>query len=110
MKNNKKAWIVFRRITLLLFVIFLINYFQVESGNYKDEFNKKTILTEEKIKEFEEDVKNGEFIDIKNYTETNYIDTSTPLTDLGYYIGEEVNDFINNKVVKFFNYIGKFFQ
>lgn len=110
MKNSKKAWLVFRRITLLLFIIFLINYFQVESGNYKNEMAKKTILTEEKIKEFEEDVKNGDYIDIKDYTEVNYIDTSTPLTELGYTIGEGVNDFINNKVVKFFNYIGSFFK
>ncbi len=110
MKNSKKAWIVFRRITLVFFITFLINYFQVESGNYKNTANQKTILTEEKIKEFEEDVKNGEYVDIKNYTETNYIDTSTPITDIGYSIGEGVNDFINNKVVKFFNYIGSFFK
>lgn len=110
MKNSKKAWIIFRRITTLLFIIFLINYFQVESGNYKNEINNKTILTEEKIKEFENDVRNGNFVDIKDYTEETYIDTSTPITNLGYNIGEGVNDFINNKVVKFFNYIGSFFK
>lgn len=110
MKNNKKAWIIFKRLTLLLFIIFLINYFQVESGNYKNEASQKRILTEEKIKEFEQDVKNGEYVDIKDYTEVNYIDTSTPITNLGYSIGEGVNDFINNKVVKFFDYIGSFFK
>lgn len=110
MKNSKRSWIIFRRITLLLFIIFLINYFQVESGNYKNDASKKAILTEEKIREFETDVKNGEFVDIKDYTNTEYIDTSTPITNLGYNIGEGVNDFINNKVTKFFTYISNFFK
>jgi len=100
MKNSKKAWIVFRRTTIILFIIFLINYYQVESGNYISEENKRAILTEEKIEEFETDVKNGDFVDIKDYVQDN----------LGYEIGEGVNDFINNKVVKFFNYIGGFFK
>ena len=77
MKNSREAWVVFRRIIFILFIIFLINYYQVESGNYENEINKKTILTEEKIHEFEEDVKNGNFIDIKDYTETPYVDTTT---------------------------------
>lgn len=110
MKNSKKAWIVFRRTTIILFIIFLINYYQVESGNYISEENKRAILTEEKIEEFETDVKNGDFIDIKDYVQDNYVNTQTPVTNLGYEIGEGVNDFINNKVVKFFNYIGGFFK
>ena len=49
-------------------------------------------------------------IDIKDYVQDNYVNTQTPVTNLGYEIGEGVNDFINNKVVKFFNYIGGFFK
>lgn len=110
MKNSKKAWIFFRRTILLLFVLFLINYYQVESGNYRNEVEQKTIITEEKIREFENDVKNGNFVDIKDYTEENSIDTSTPLTDLGYNIGNELDNILNDKVAKFFNYIGSFFK
>lgn len=110
MKNSKKAWIIFRRITLLLFVVFLINYYQVESGNYKNAAHQKSILTEEKIREFEADVKNGKYVDLKDYTEDYYVDTSTPITDIGYSIGCGVDNFINNKVVKFFSYIGSFFK
>lgn len=110
MKNSRKAWVIFRRVILILFIIFIINYFQVESGYYNDQQTMKTILTEEKIREFEEDVKNGEFVDIKDYTETTHIDTSTPAADIGYKIGEGVNDFINNRVGGFFKYIGSFFK
>lgn len=110
MKNSRKAWIVFRRIMILFFIIFLINYYQVQSGNYVSEENKRTILTEEKIREFESDVKSGNFVDIKDYTEHDYVDVSNSITDLGYEIGESVDDFINNKVVRIFEYIGKFFK
>ncbi len=109
MKNSHKAWVIFRRIMIVFFIMFLINYYQVKSGNYVSEENKRTILTEEKIKEFENDVKNGDFVDIKDYTENNVVDTRTPVTELGYNIGEGVNDFINDKLVRFFEYFGKFF-
>lgn len=109
-KNSRKAWVVFRRIMLVLFIVFLINYYQVQSGNYVSEENKRTILTEEKIREFEADVKNGDFVDIKDYTDNEYVDTSTSMTDLGYDIGEGVNDFINDKLIRIFEYVGKFFK
>lgn len=110
MKNNKKAWIIFKRIMAVLFIIFLISYFQVERGNYNNDLRNKTILTEEKIKEFEEDVRNGEYVDIKDYTEIEYIDASNTLSNLGYNIGEGIDDFINNKVVKVLNFIGNLFK
>lgn len=110
MKSTKKTWIKFRRLLLFLFIIYLINYFQVESGNYIDEYREKTILTEQSIKEFEKDVQNGQYVDIKDYTTNNNVDTSTPITDLGYNIGCQVDNLLNEKVAKFFNYIGGFFK
>ncbi len=105
MKNSIKAWIIFRRILIILFIIFLIIYFQAENNNYT---TKKTILTEEKIKEFEKDVKNGEFIDIKKYTEEDIKDTSNYMSDIGYSLGEEIGEFFSVKVVNFFEFISQF--
>ena len=108
MKNSKKAWITFRSILLFLFIFFLISYFQVESGNYLNNTTKKTILTEEKIKEFEQDVKDGSFVDIKDYTEESYINSNNKISDLGYEIGEDIGEFASVKIVDFFKFIGKF--
>lgn len=105
MKNSIKAWIIFRRILIILFIIFLIIYFQAENNNYT---TKKTILTEEKIKEFEKDVKNGEFIDIKKYTEEDIKDTSNYMSEIGYSLGEEIGKFFSVKVVNFFEFISQF--
>ena len=109
MKNSKKAWQVFKTILILLFIFFLINYYQVESGNYQNELTQKTILTEEKIKEFEQDVKDGNYIDLKNYTENNYVDTSNAFSKFGNHIGEGLEKIINEKGQDFFKIIKKYF-
>ena len=44
----------------------------------------KTILTNEKIKEFELDVKNNENIDIKDYLDNEEVDYTNKLTNLVY--------------------------
>lgn len=108
MKNSRKSWIIFRRIILILFVFYLINYFQVESGNYISGTTQKTILTQEKIKEFEKDVKEGKFVDIKDYTENNTIDSTNSVSNIGYTIGEGVSEFVSIKIIDFFNFVGKF--
>lgn len=50
-----------------LFLGFLVLYFSQASGYYEDLNNKKSTLTEEKIKEFEQDVKSGKEIKVENY-------------------------------------------
>lgn len=109
MKNTHQAWLIFKRILIILFILFLINYYQVESGNYKNKLAEKTLLTEEKIREFEEDVKSGKYVDIKDYTEYNYIDTSTPVATIGNKVGSSIDNFINEKAPNFFKIIKKYF-
>ncbi len=106
MKNSRKAWLIFRRILFLLFIFYVITYFQAQNSN--NLLSEKTILTSEKIKEFEEDVKNGEYIDIKNYTEDTYVDTSNVISNTGYNIGENITEFFGVKVVDFINFLSKF--
>lgn len=109
MKNSKKAWLIFKRILLFLFIIFLINNFSVSSGYYEAKVNKKTVLTQEKIEQFEKDVKNGEYIDINDYVVDDYVDTSTWISKTSNKLTEVANDFITNKAFKFFKLVGKLF-
>lgn len=106
MKNSHTAWLVFRRVIVFLFIVFVILYFQVESGINSDIKN-KTIITQENIEKFEEDVKNGEFIDIKKYTESNDVDTSNIISDIGYLFSEKTSHFFGKELVDFFKFIGK---
>ena len=110
MKNSRKAWLVFKRILIVLFIIYLINYFSVSAGYYENELSKKTVLTDEKIKEFEQDVRNGEYVDIKDYVVDEYVDTSSVIGDIGFKLSELINDFVTDKAINGIKIIGKLFS
>ena len=73
---------------LVLFLIFLTIYFSQSGGYYEFELHKKTVFTEEKIKQFEKDVADGKDVSIedylvnekKNYSSNIYIFISISIT------------------------------
>ena len=86
---------VFYIILSILFIIFLIIFISTNSGYYEYKNNQKTIFTEEKIKEFEKDIKEGKNIKINNYLKDNSKDYSNRLTDIGDGISDLINDSVN---------------
>ena len=62
-----KKYRVFRWIFLFFFVIFLTLYFSQLTGYYEFKNYQKMTLTEEQIVQFEQDIKDGKEVDIKNY-------------------------------------------
>ena len=58
---------IFHTFIWLLFISFLVLYFAQMNGYYEDLNNKKSYLTEEKIKQFEKDVKKVKKIEVENY-------------------------------------------
>ena len=106
MKNSRTAWLVFRRILTFLFIVFMILYFQVETG-LVSEARTKTIITQENLQKFEEDVKNGEYIDIKNYIEDNKVNTQNIMSNAGYYISNKTSNFFGKELGNIFKFIGK---
>ena len=65
--ENKHKINLFKGIFLILLFTFTTLYIASYNGYYEYSNNKKVTLTNEKIKEFEEDVKNGKKIDLENY-------------------------------------------
>ncbi len=57
----------FKIFILIFIVFFLFLYFSYQNGYYIDKNKEKKILTEEKIKEYEEDLKNGVDVENKDY-------------------------------------------
>ena len=86
---------VFYIILSILFIIFLIIFISTNSGYYEYKNNQKTIFTEEKIKEFENDIKEGKNIKINNYLKDNSKNYSNRLTDIGDGISDLINDSVN---------------
>ena len=69
------------------------------SGYYEYHLQERTILTNQKIKEFENDVRNNEDIDIKNYLAYEEVDYTNKLTNLVYDISNNGNK-IARKCIK----------
>ncbi|MBO6195617.1 MAG: hypothetical protein J6O56_04705 [Bacilli bacterium] len=81
-------------ILLVLFIIFICIFSASSSGYYEYSNNKKTVFTEDKIKQFEKDVEEGKNVNIKDYLKTNSKDYSNKVTNFG----DGLSDFINSSV------------
>ena len=97
-KNNKNY---FLRTIYLLFILFITLYSMNNLGYYNID-TKNKVITEEKMKEFERDIKNGKKIDIKKYTkdETNY---KNIYSNIGYESSKLIDNLLNkgfNKIIK----------
>ncbi len=102
-KKKKNNW--FFRLTYLLFFIFISLYIALESGYYESKVAKKTALTEESIKKFEQDIKDGNPIDIESYTFENHKDYSNNTTNAAIFIGEKVEKFMSSGISEIFNFL-----
>ena len=76
MKKDK----IFKLIIGILFITYIICFIISESGYYEYKMQERTILTNEQIKKFEEDVKNNINVDINDYTIPEYIDYTNKFT------------------------------
>ena len=68
------------------------------------------MLTNEKIKEFEDDVKNNKNVDIKKYLDDEVIDYTNKITNLVYDIsngGTSITRKVIKKIFKKLNYLVK---
>lgn len=67
MTKNKKLNKFFWHVFLTLLMTFFTLYTAGKAGYYEYTNNEKKVLTEEQIKKFEEDIKEGKQIDIESY-------------------------------------------
>ncbi len=108
-KNNKGINRLFK-IMVLLFIVFLCLY-SISLNGYVENINKdKTLYTEEQIKQFENDVLNGEEIDINKYTLPEQVDYSNDVSNLGENISDLI-DYASNKALgAIVSFIGVLFK
>ena len=92
-----------------LFLVFLAYYIAYASGYYEAKITRKATITQEKLEQFEEDVKDGKEIDINDYVENDSIDYSSPVSRLGNGISSGIDSLMGGGVTDFFNFLGKMF-
>ena len=102
-KNNK----VFRFIFFIFFMSFVIVYFSELTGYYEYQNYKKKTLTEEQIKKFETDVKNGNKVDINEYLVIDNQSYNNSLSKVTSKISDGISKIVKSAVEKTFKYISK---
>lgn len=103
MKNN-----LFKAIFLLSLTIFVASYFIEETGYYDYKLQEKTILTNEQIKKFEEDIKNGKEVDIESYLKENEKDYSNNITTNITKVSLTTNKYLKKGIESIFGILNNF--
>lgn len=93
-------------ILLLVVIAFVFAYLVASSGYYEYQMQQRTILTNEEIREFEEDIKNNNYIDVKDYHQKDDVDYTNKLTNLVYSISEGSSNLTRKVVKKLFRKLG----
>ena len=100
MKYKRLAEIIFG----ILVILFLGLYISQMTGYYQYTESKKTTLTEDAIKRFEEDIRNGKEIKAENYLEQE-TDYNNKLSTLGMKISKKKKKGFNKVMNSIFNEI-----
>jgi len=101
---NKK---IVKIIVYIIVIIFLCSYFIETTGYYEYNLQNRKNLTEEGIKQFEQDVKDGKEIDINNYLTKANIDYSNKLTKTTSEMSIKLNNYLKDFLTNGFNIFEK---
>ncbi len=102
MKPKRKSRHFFR-ILALLFIAFLGIIIAYESGYYEKQASNKAILTKDAMQRFEQDVANGQVVDINNYLKEDHIDYSNKVTKIGNKVSNSLSKFMTKGISGLFN-------
>ena len=102
-KRNK----IFRWTMFFLLITFLTLYISQATGYYEYEQSRKTAFTEEQIKQFEQDVKNGKEIDVTKYLENTTKNYQNNISKITLNISESISKYMKLGIEKLFEGIAK---
>ncbi len=91
----------------ILFITFIVVYAISESGYYEYQLASKKNLTEEQIKRFEQDVKEGKDIDLSDYMTSDKVDYSNNLSRTTFKLSNKLNDVLKGGIETFFKFANK---
>lgn len=102
MKKSKKSKYFFR-ILFCFFLVFVALLIAYESGYYETRMSNRAVLTKEAMEKFEEDVKNGEVVDVQDYLKKESVDYSNGVTKIGNKISNGISEVMTNGLSGLFN-------
>ena len=108
MKINPKK--IFNSIIFSLFILFVALFIASSTGYYEYQNKENKELTEEKIKEFEKDLKDGKRVDLNDYLSKEYKNYENSITKFGNSLSDLINDGMLNGLEKTFGLIERLIE
>ena len=96
-----------RLIVLILVFLFFVLYFMQASGYNEYTRNRENMLTEEQIKEYEEDIEAGKDVTIKDYLNKDKVNYDNKVSDIGLNLSELIGDVFNKGMNAFFEMLNE---
>ena len=105
--KTKKRNKFFKWTLFIFFTAFLTLYLSQATGYYEYEQSRKTAFTEEQIKQFEQDVKDGKEIDVTQYLENTTKNYQNNISKVTLNISEAISKYTKLGIEKIFEGIAK---
>ena len=105
--NKKKISKIF---IFLVCFSFIVSYIIYETGYYEYKLQNRTVLTKEKMEQFEKDVQEGKNVTLNDYLVETQIDYSNRLTDTTVKISNKVTLYFKKGVELVFRQVNKMVQ
>lgn len=106
MKKKEPNW--FMRILTLLFIVYVFLFILNKTGYYEKNVRDKTIMTEEQIKQFEDDVANNIAVDINSYLPEK-VDYSNFFTKGANLVSKSLGNVLDSKADNVWEFIKSLF-
>ena len=107
---EKKPSRHFFRILAILFLVFIALYIAMESGYYEAKLGEKTTLTNDKIEQFEQDIKDGKPVDVDDYLDEPMEDYSNKISKASVGLTSGTEKFLTSGISRIFEFIGVLFS
>lgn len=106
MKKDRKNKF-FAKLIILLFIIYITIYISQVTGYYQYKNYQKTVLTNEQIKKFEQDVKDGKNVKINDYVVHTNKYYQTKLSKMGLNVSNIISDLVQKGINSSFDFLVK---
>ena len=98
---------IIRLIVLILVFLFFVLYFMQASGYDEYTRNRENMLSEEQIREYEEDIKEGKDVTIKDYLNKDKVNYDNKVSELGLDLSYLIETDFNKGMNAFFNMLNE---
>ena len=105
-KKTDILYYIVKNVFMCCLVIFLVIYISISNGTSDYRAYKRSELTKDAIKRFEEDVKSGKNINLSDYIDVNETTYSNKVSKAGIYLSDKITVFARD----FIKFVGSVFS